>query len=395
MGTIGSAIESAANIGISAAQVGASIRNNKRTNEANLQIAKETNATNAANVAATNEANLKANQATNSANLQIAQDTNKSNAQIAQMNNEYNEQMLERQIQQQWDMWNAQNEYNSASSQRERLEEAGLNPYMMMSGGSAGTASSMTAPSAQPASPYSAQGATMQSPEFMAAQAQGATMLPADFSSMQGLKGALRNFYELVSMNQDIKQKQVNTQLGQIDAQYKAMDWLTRIEKARKETDNIDVKTKLSRIEAKYADDMFAGQLNQIRTDTMFKQINSLQVMYGVLSSAAWYKSLPQQIKNTLNEQAARINLMKSQRRLTDAQVKTEVNKAVDQFWRSQLSRQSYDQNQKMNPKLLEKIKADITSAINNSGPQGLYGIPNIVYGGVENMRKLFNDWFE
>lgn len=390
MGAVGSAIESAANIGISAAQVGASIKNNKRTNEANLQIAKETNATNAANVAATNEANLKANQATNAANLQIAQETNKSNAQIAQMNNEYNEQMLERQIQQQWDMWNAQNEYNSASSQRQRLEEAGLNPYLMMSGGSAGTASAMTSPSAQPASAYSAQGATMQSPEFIAAQAQGATMIPADFSSMQGLKGALRNFYELVSMNQDIKQKQVNTQLGQIDAQYKAMDWLTRIEKARKETDNIDVKTKLSRIEAKYADDMFAGQLNQIRTDNMFKQINSLQAMYGVLNSAAWYKALPQQIKNTLNEQAARINLMKSQKHLTDAQVKTEVEKAVDQFWRSQLSRQSYDQNQKMNPKLLEKIKADIAAAVNNTGPRGMQNVLDYWGKGLDEFSKKY-----
>ena len=42
------------------------------------------------------------------------------------------------------DMWNKQNEYNSASAQRGRLEEAGLNPYMMMSGGDAGSASSVT-----------------------------------------------------------------------------------------------------------------------------------------------------------------------------------------------------------------------------------------------------------
>lgn len=35
-----------------------------------------------------------------------------------------------------------QNEWNSAKNQRARLEEAGLNPYLMMSGGNAGTASS-------------------------------------------------------------------------------------------------------------------------------------------------------------------------------------------------------------------------------------------------------------
>ena len=42
------------------------------------------------------------------------------------------------------EMWNKQNAYNSASAQRQRLEEAGLNPYIMMRGGDAGSASSVT-----------------------------------------------------------------------------------------------------------------------------------------------------------------------------------------------------------------------------------------------------------
>ena len=42
-------------------------------------------------------------------------------------------------------MFDASNEWNSAKSQRERLEAAGLNPYLMMNGGSAGTASSTPA----------------------------------------------------------------------------------------------------------------------------------------------------------------------------------------------------------------------------------------------------------
>lgn len=40
--------------------------------------------------------------------------------------------------------WNRENEYNSALSQRLRLESAGLNPYMMINGGDAGSASSLT-----------------------------------------------------------------------------------------------------------------------------------------------------------------------------------------------------------------------------------------------------------
>ena len=42
-------------------------------------------------------------------------------------------------------MFDATNEWNSAKNQRARLEAAGLNPYLMMSGGSAGTASSTSA----------------------------------------------------------------------------------------------------------------------------------------------------------------------------------------------------------------------------------------------------------
>lgn len=42
-------------------------------------------------------------------------------------------------------MFDATNEWNSAKNQRARLEEAGLNPYLMMNGGSAGSASSTSA----------------------------------------------------------------------------------------------------------------------------------------------------------------------------------------------------------------------------------------------------------
>lgn len=44
----------------------------------------------------------------------------------------------------QTEMWNKTNEYNSAANQRARLEEAGLNPYLMMDGGDAGSAQSVS-----------------------------------------------------------------------------------------------------------------------------------------------------------------------------------------------------------------------------------------------------------
>lgn len=84
--------------------------------------------------------------------------TNKTNMAINQMNNEFNAAEAEKARQFQLDMWNRTNEYNSASAQRSRLEEAGLNPYLMMNGGSAGTAQSAgSSTPASAASPLSMQ----------------------------------------------------------------------------------------------------------------------------------------------------------------------------------------------------------------------------------------------
>lgn len=79
--------------------------------------------------------------------------TNKTNMAINQMNNEFNAAEAEKARQFQLDMWNRTNEFNSASAQRSRLEEAGLNPYLMMNGGSAGTAQSAGSTSPASAAP--------------------------------------------------------------------------------------------------------------------------------------------------------------------------------------------------------------------------------------------------
>lgn len=85
-------------------------------------------------------------------------DTNKTNLKINQMNNDFNAREAQKARDFQLDMWNRENEYNKASSQRERLEEAGYNPYM--SDAQAGTAtgtsgtSAATAAGAAPQIPY-------------------------------------------------------------------------------------------------------------------------------------------------------------------------------------------------------------------------------------------------
>nr|DAO49748.1 MAG TPA: DNA pilot protein VP2 [Microviridae sp.] len=73
-------------------------------------------------------------------------DTNKTNLKINQMNNDFNAREAQKARDFQLSMWNRENEYNNASSQRKRLEEAGYNPYM--NDAQAGTATGMSGTSA-------------------------------------------------------------------------------------------------------------------------------------------------------------------------------------------------------------------------------------------------------
>lgn len=85
-------------------------------------------------------------------------DTNKTNLKINQMNNDFNAREAQKARDFQLDMWNRENEYNKASSQRKRLEDAGYNPYMndAQAGTAAGMSgtSSATAAGASPQIPY-------------------------------------------------------------------------------------------------------------------------------------------------------------------------------------------------------------------------------------------------
>lgn len=99
-------------------------------------------------------------------------DANKTNLKINQMNNDFNAREAQKARDFQLDMWNKENEYNSASSQRKRLENAGYNPYM--SDTQAGTAAGMSGTSAATAA-----GATPQVPYTPDFQSVGVNLASA------------------------------------------------------------------------------------------------------------------------------------------------------------------------------------------------------------------------
>lgn len=167
----------------------------------------------------------------NSQNRQNVQETNRMNYKINQMNNQFNERMAIQQRNWQENMWNKENAYNTASAQRQRLEEAGLNPYLMMNGGSAGVAQS------------AGTGAT-------ASSSGSAVMQPfqADYS---GIGSSIGNIFQYELMQSEKSQLQGARQL----ADAKAMETLSNIDwgKLTDETRNYLRSTGLARAQIGYA----------------------------------------------------------------------------------------------------------------------------------------------
>ena len=167
----------------------------------------------------------------NSQNRQNVRETNQMNYKINQMNNQFNERMAIQQRNWQENMWNKENTYNTASAQRQRLEEAGLNPYLMMNGGSAGVTQSAGV------------GAT-------ASSSGSAVMQPfqADYS---GIGSSIGNIFRYELMQSEKSQLQGARQL----ADAKAMETLSNIDWGRltDETRDYLKSTGLARAQIGYA----------------------------------------------------------------------------------------------------------------------------------------------
>lgn len=141
-------------------------------------------------------------------------DTNKTNLKINQMNNDFNAREARKARDFQLDMWNRENEYNKASSQRKRLEEAGYNPYM--SDAQAGTAAGMSGTSSA-----SAAGAAPQIPYTPDFQSVGVNLA----SALKMMSEKKQTDIENLNMS-DLLRSQIWQNLG-------ATDWRNASPEAR------------------------------------------------------------------------------------------------------------------------------------------------------------------
>lgn len=284
--------------------------------------------------------------------------TNKANKEIAQMNNTFNEKMLDKQIdynkeayqtqvddqwkfyndakQNTWDMWNATNEYNSASAQRERLEAAGLNPYMMMSGGNAGTAGASSSPSASAGSMQGINPPT-------------ATPYSADYSGITaGLGAAIDSYYQSRSIDSQISKTNEESNMLRIEGKYKAAQIIQDLNESLSRTRNNDAKTATENLLRNIRRDLEQNAVDNSAQDLFNKRIQAKLMANQYVESSTRLNFLDQQLKNELSLQLADLAVKQSQNMLTRKQVDHEIEKIAETTAKTSLiNQQSFTENAK------------------------------------------------
>ena len=268
--------------------------------------------------------------------------SNRQNMKINQMNNEFNERMLDKQLAYQESMWNKTNEYNSASAQRARLEAAGLNPYLMMSGGNAGTATAQSGASASAASP-------------IAMQNVGASMVSGFGSLAMSRANAINT--------------NVNTAGSIIDNNYKSALYDANLSEAYERTRNYKAMYRLNSASAEFQERNMENAL--LQTSLQNDQIRSQIRQNNAVTSLTNLKANEQEILNkyldqqqqlelaervnriiaigqSMKESAARIRLMAKQEVLVSAQARgqqisnSNAEQIADSFVASVISENIY-----------------------------------------------------
>lgn len=221
--------------------------------------------------------------------------TNQANLEIQQMNNAFNERMLNKQLAYQTDMWNKTNEYNAPINQRKRLEAAGLNPYLMMDGGNAGSATAMSGGSASAGSPGNQQAYT---PD-LSSLSEAANMI-----IQERLTGSQARLNDAKTTNQ------------QIENAYTQQKIVAGLENIAADTGNKKWQSKLNELNAGLMNDTYnqlvtrAGLENMnIIADTRNKLAQEMNTVLDANSKAISNQFLGEKLSNEIALQIAELRL--------------------------------------------------------------------------------------
>lgn len=277
----------------------------------------------------------------NAANKEIAQMNNAFNEKMFDKQVAYNKEMYQQQLGDQWkfyndskqnawdlvanqqqfqtDMWSKNNEYNSASAQRERLEAAGLNPYLMMNGGSAGTAQTMSgsAGSAPSGAAPSGQGVTPPT----------ATPYSADYS---GITAGLGRAIDVLASMPDRKVKEAQADNLRIEGKYIAGKAVAQILQMKTEAKTKEARLALDKLIADFDNNLKVSNMSVNEQNIAESKARTQLAVTENLMRQQELSFLPQAQKLQLAQGAADIAFRYSQKNLTDKQARHEVEKLAE-----------------------------------------------------------------
>lgn len=246
----------------------------------------------------------------NKTNLQAVRETNEANMQINQANIDAAKAMYDRQENFNREIYEDNKKYNSAVEQRKRLEEAGLNPYLMMNGGSAGTATSASAPG------YS-------QPQQIPMQA-GRVQPVLSGSEMQSIVNGM-NEGALVAaqarkLNKEADILGVQSDYAEMETVLRGIETLNRIKGI-----SYDNRMKLIDTYVKQNTADYSIEAAKLDNDYKFNQVRSSGL--DILTKEAQLPYVSQLAQLQVDKLAADILLTKKQKQLVDAQIGTEMVK--------------------------------------------------------------------
>lgn len=295
---------------------------------------------------------------------------NKTNLQINRENQKWNEKMMDKQNAWNLAQWNRENEYNSAAQQVARYRAAGLNPYLMMQNGSAGSASSVTS-----ASPGTAgMSNTVSSFDYSSAAAGVGNAVAQHFSN-QLMSANVRK-----AVADAVRQEKENTWL---DTKLQA-----EIESLKQNTSNSKTRQELDKFRLFHAKTMLSGELatqslqnSSLAENIVNQHANTLYTEMQSSLAAANLSWLPKLKEAELASLAAQTFAAVQAGRLSQKQGQLAIQSALESAARTQGQKLTNFQSRYIVSKLsweADKAKWDAFHSKANSGPDTPW---QLVYG--------------
>ena len=287
-------------------------------------------------------------------------DANKTNLKIAQMNNEFNERMMQKQMDYNTEMWQRQNEYNTPAAQVQRLRNAGLNPSLMMGQGQTGMAASVGGVSP--------------------AQANHAEVKPF-IPDMSGISQAAQQYAALELHKSRIQSENAltdaQTRSMYIENQYKASQLLADIAAKSAETKNVKAKTTYQNIENSMRRQMLGAEYELTMRQQQSVEQQTRNMMLQSLMLSKELAVFDERTRLQLSTMSADVLVKLAQRKLTDQQARTEIQRTLLNSLDVRGKRISNDVAQRTADYLVRKAR-------NEMGDVGLFGaVHNAVMSAV------------